>query len=64
MERALTLFVKLLPVLFAFGFVVPVIMQTMTTLGWRAPFGLSALAFALLVGGGWGIIAQVRGRWV
>lgn len=58
------LIAKFLPLIFAFGFVVPVIAQSMTALGWAAPFGLSPLGFALIVGGCWGLIAQTKGRWI
>ena len=64
MEKALGAVLKLLPLIFAFGFLVPVIMQGMIALGWTPPLGLSVLAFALIVGGAWGLFAQVTGRWV
>ena len=64
MEKALTLFLKFLPLVFAFGFLVPVIAQGLQILGWVPPFRLSALSFALVVGGTWGLIAQWTGRWI
>ena len=64
MEKLLGLLLKLLPLIFAFGFLVPVIMQGTKALGWVPPLGLSALSFALIVGGGWGLFAQVKGRWL
>lgn len=63
-EKLLTIILKLLPLIFAFGFLVPVIAQGTIALGWVPPFGLSALTFALIVGGGWGLIAQFKGRWI
>ncbi|MEM1051929.1 MAG: hypothetical protein AAGI28_07530 [Pseudomonadota bacterium] len=63
-EKLLKGFVWLLPLIFAFAFVVPVIAQVMGSLGLPAPFGLSPLTFALLVGGGWGLFAQISGRWI
>lgn len=56
--------VKLLPLIFAFAFLVPVIAQAMLAIGISAPFGLSTLTFALIVGGSWGLVAQFTGRWV
>lgn len=64
MEHLLKLVVALLPMIFAFAFLVPVIDQGMQALGLAAPFGLSTLTFALIVGGGWGLLAQLRGRWI
>ena len=43
---------------------VPVIAQAMQALHIAALFGLSPLAFAAIVGGGWGLVAQVTGRWI
>jgi len=53
-----------MPLFFGFGFLVPVIMQGMDAMGWHAPLGLSTLVFALIVGGGWGVLAQIRRRWI
>ena len=64
MERALKTVAAILPLLFAFAFLVPVIDQGMQALGLNAPFGLSTLTLALIIGGGWGIFAQVTGRWI
>ena len=64
MERALKLVAYSLPLIFAFAFLVPVIDQGMQAVGLNAPFGLSTLTFALIVGGAWGMIAQMTGRWL
>lgn len=64
MERLLKLLMAGLPLIFAFAFLVPVIDQGMQALGLPAPLGLSTLAFAVIVGGAWGLVAQVTGRWV
>ena len=64
MERALKLVAYSLPLIFAFAFLVPVIDQGMQAVGLNAPFGLSTLTFALIVGGAWGVIAQTTGRWL
>lgn len=52
------------PLIFAFGFMMPLIMQAMERFGWSAPFELSTVTFAAILAGSLGIIAQVRGRWV
>lgn len=64
MERTLKLFVGMLPLVFAFAFVVPVIDQGIQAMGLSVPLGLSTLTFALIVGGGWGLVAQITGRWL
>lgn len=64
MEQLLGLIFKFLPLMFAFGFLVPVIAQGMEAAGIGETFGLAPLTLALIVGGAWGLIAQVKGRWV
>ena len=64
MEHAIKFVATSLPLIFAFAFLVPVIDQGMQALGMAAPLGLSTLAFALIIGGSWGIFAQITGRWV
>ncbi len=64
MERALKFIAGILPLVFAFAFLVPVIDQGMQAVGVSAPLGLSTLAFALIVGGGWGLFAQITGRFI
>ena len=63
-ERCLRALYSALPLLFAFGFLVPVIAAGLEAMGIDAPLGLSPIALALIVGGGWGLVAQIRGRWV
>ena len=64
MEHAIKFVATSLPLIFAFAFLVPVIDQGMQALGMAAPLGLSTLGFALIIGGSWGIFAQITGRWV
>ncbi len=64
MERVLKFIVAILPLVFAFAFLVPLIDQGMQAVGVAAPFGLSTLTIALIIGGGWGLFAQITGRWV
>jgi len=52
------------PLLFAVGFLIPLIAQSVIALGWTPPFGLSAWTFAALLGGGYGLFAQLTGRWI
>ncbi|MGB3471590.1 MAG: hypothetical protein WBA51_12270 [Erythrobacter sp.] len=64
METVLRTLAQLSPILFAFAFLVPVIDQGMQALGLGAPLGLSTLTFALIIGGAWGLLTQVTGRWI
>ncbi len=64
METVLKLVLAGLPLIFAFGFLVPLIDQGMRAMEITAPFGLSTLTFALIVGGAWGLFAQIKGRWI
>lgn len=64
MERVLKIVAGALPLIFAFAFLVPVIDQGMRALELATPFGLSTLTFALIVGGTWGFVAQLGGRWI
>ena len=64
MEKIIRAIIYLLPLIFAFGFLVPVIAQGMAALGWTPPFGLTVFTFALIIGGGWGLFAQIKGRWI
>lgn len=52
------------PLLFGFGFLTPLIAQIITVSGWTPPFDLSALMAGLIIGGGLGLLAQIRGRWI
>jgi hypothetical protein len=64
MQKAMKLAVAVLPLIFAFAFLVPVIAQGLAALGVTKPLGLSTLTFALIIGGGWGVVAQFTGRWI
>lgn len=64
MERTLKLIAGIMPLLFAFAFLVPVIDQAMQALELSAPFGMPTLTFALIIGGGWGLFAQITGRFI
>ena len=63
-EKTLKAVVWMLPLIFAFAFLAPVIDQGMQTLGLAAPFGLSTLTLGLIVAGAWGLFAQITGRWI
>ena len=52
------------PLLFGFGFLAPLVSQVIQAVSWTPPFGLTPLMTGLIVGGGYGMIAQIRGRWI
>jgi hypothetical protein len=52
------------PLLFGFGFLAPLTAQIVVLSGWAPPFDLSPLMTGLIVGGGLGLLAQIRGRWI
>ncbi len=50
------------PLVFGFGFIAPLVAQIISALGITG--GVSSLVIGLIVGGLWGLIAQLRGSWV
>lgn len=64
MEKLITFVLSIMPLLFGFGFLVPVLQQGIIWVGWIPPLGVSPLAFSLIVCGGWAILAQWRKRWI
>lgn len=54
----------IMPFLFGLGFIAPLTAQIMSSVNVDAPLGLSNIAFGLLLGGVWGLIANIRGRWL
>jgi hypothetical protein len=53
-----------MPFLFGIGFIAPLVAQTMAYWDIAAPWGLSRIAFGLLIGAPWGLYAVLRGRWI
>lgn len=53
-----------MPLLFGIGFIAPLIAQSLAYWQMPAPWGMSAIAFGLLIGAPWGLYATLRGRWV
>jgi hypothetical protein len=53
-----------MPFLFGIGFIAPLIAQKMAWWDIAAPFGMSRIAFGLMIGAPWGLYAVLRGRWV
>jgi len=64
METALKKLFYVMPFLFGIGFIAPLIAQSMAYWDIAAPFGMSRIAFGLLIGAPWGLYAVLRGRWL
>ena len=52
------------PLIFAFGFLAPLVSQSLQALNVSPPFGLSPLMAGLVVAAVLGGLAQWRGRWI
>jgi len=63
-EPALKKLFEIMPFLFGIGFIAPLIAQIMAAAQVAAPFGLDRTVFGLAIGGAWGLIANIRGRWL
>jgi hypothetical protein len=64
MEKAIRTVFYFGPLIFAFGFIAPLIAQITESSGWTPPFSLAPLHFGLIIGGTLGLIAQITGRWI
>lgn len=64
MEKAIRTLFYFGPLIFAIGFLTPLITQILVRTGYSEIFGLSALTVALIVSGGYGLFAQITGRWI
>ena len=64
MQVALKHIFHWLPLLFGIGFIAPLVAQTMAYWEIAAPFGMSRIAFGLLIGAPWGLYTVLRGRWI
>ena len=64
MQAAIRQLLHWMPFLFGIGFIAPLVAQTMAVWDIDAPFGMSGIAFGLLIGAPWGLYAVLRGRWV
>jgi hypothetical protein len=53
-----------MPLLFGVGFIAPLIAQVMVLWAIPAPFGINPIVCGLVIGGSWGLVANLRGRWL
>lgn len=64
MRKVLGGLFKVMPLLFGLGFLAPLIAQSLVLTGWTLPGGIAPLAVGLTIGGVWGGIATLTGRWL
>ncbi|SIO20147.1 hypothetical protein SAMN02745824_3328 [Parasphingorhabdus marina DSM 22363] len=64
MEAAVAKIFEFAPLLWGLGFLAPLTAQILDMMHWAAPWGLTPLGFGFIIGGIWGIYAQVRGTWL
>ncbi|WP_336986009.1 hypothetical protein [Altererythrobacter aquiaggeris] len=64
MENAVRKLFAIMPFLFGIGFIAPLTARILVTFDAAAPFGISPIMFGLVFGGTWGLIANIRGRWL
>ena len=64
MQSTIQIVAKSTPLIFGFAFLSPLLIQILEALTFTPPFGLSKTTLGLMIGGSWGIFAQIRGRWI
>ena len=64
MEAGIKGLFAVMPVLFGIGFIAPLLAQIMAAGSIDPPLGISRIAAGLAIGGVWGLIANIRGRWL
>ncbi|MEQ9315866.1 MAG: hypothetical protein RLN72_08430 [Henriciella sp.] len=52
------------PLIFAFGFLMPLTAQAISAAGWTLPFGMTPLWAGFIIAALLGLTAQIRGRWL
>jgi hypothetical protein len=62
--KLIELIFKFGPLVFGIGFLVPLVHELIVRVDVALPYGLSAWALAFAIGGGLGLMAQVRGSWI
>lgn len=64
MGRVLMLLPRLIPLLFGLGFAAPLIAQVIARLRPETAHEAWPILVGLAVGGVWGAVASIRGRWL
>ena len=64
MSQVIAKLFAVMPLLFGIGFIAPLTAQLMALWDIDAPLGMSRIAVGLLLGGAWGLYANIKGRWL
>lgn len=64
MEAVIRKLFAVMPFLFGIGFIAPLTAQLMAWAGVDGPLGMSRIGVGLLLGGAWGLYANLKGRWL
>lgn len=64
MEVVIRKLFAVMPLLFGIGFIAPLTAQLMAYWGIEGPLGMSRIGCGLLLGGAWGLYANIKGRWI
>ena len=64
MEVVIRKLFSVMPFLFGIGFIAPLTAELMAWAGIAGPLGISRIGFGLLLGGAWGLYANLKGRWL
>ncbi len=64
MEAGVKRLFAVMPLLFGIGFIAPLLAQIMAAWSIDPPLGVSRIAAGLAIGGAWGLVANIRGRWL
>lgn len=64
LEALITQIFRFGPLLFGLGFLAPLFCELIELSGAALPFGMAPIAAGLILGGGLGLMAQLRGSWI
>ena len=64
MNQVIAKLFAVMPLLFGIGFIAPLTAQLMAVWDVDAPLGMGRIGFGMLLGGAWGLYANIKGRWL
>ena len=63
-EKLIKLLFEVGPILFAIGFLVPLVIQFFELIEISSILGFSSQTMGIVFAATWGVVAQLRGRWI
>lgn len=57
-------FFRILPFIFGIAFLAPLFAEIIVRIGMTPPLDMTPIAWGLIIGGAWGLIATSTGRWI